>query len=144
MRRCIRHRGRSADPEALGSNLYSVVENPSEADESRGSSNVLLEELHHIGATGDVLDGCIIAAGLGAESEGGVEIARTLECERMHRSPSTHRADDLGRVLVATGQDLRQCLEHRRLRAHVAEHRRELAADRPAADHDRGLGHAVA
>ena len=44
--------------------------------------------------------------------------------------------DDVGDVVVAAGQDLRQRLEDRHLRAEVGEHRGELAADRAAADDD--------
>ena len=50
--------------------------------------------------------------------------------------------DDLGRVFVASGQDLGQRLEHGRLRAEVSHHRCELATDRTAADDHRGLGQA--
>ena len=50
-------------------------------------------------------------------------------------APLLERAqDDLGDVLVAAGQDLRQRLEDRDLGAEVAHHRRELAADGAAAD----------
>ena len=52
-----------------------------------------------------------------------------LAPERLH--------DHVGDVLVAARQDLRQPLEDRHLRAEVGEHRRELAPDGTATDHDR-------
>ena len=50
---------------------------------------------------------------------------------------------DLRDVFVQAGQDLRQRLEDRDLRAEVAHHRCELTPDGAAPDHDRGTGKLV-
>jgi hypothetical protein len=69
--RHVRHRSGRADPEAFWSDLDAVVEKPCEADQPLGPAHVLLQELHHIGAAGDVFGGRVIATGLGAQGERG-------------------------------------------------------------------------
>ena len=62
-------------------------------------------------------------------------------CPDLHPPLLERPLDDLRRVLVDAGQDLRQDLEHGHLAAHVGQHRGELATDRPAADDDGGSRH---
>ena len=95
----LRHRGGGADPEALRSGLDAVVEKAREADQPLGPANVFLEKLHHIGAAGDVFGGRVVAAGLGAQGEGGGEVARAFEGEGVHGSTSPHRTGGASRVL---------------------------------------------
>src|SRR6266487_4675006 len=99
MRRHIRHRGGSADPETERSKFYAVIEKTGEADEPSGPAHVLLQKLHHVGAAGDVFGGRIVAAGLSAQSQGGIKVARTFNSERVHGSTSAHRPGESNRVL---------------------------------------------
>src|SRR5947208_15541854 len=66
----------SAEPEALRSNLDAIVEKACEADQPLGPSHVFLQELHHVGAPGDVFGGCVVAAGLSAQSKRSWKITR--------------------------------------------------------------------
>src|SRR4051794_7631978 len=59
-------------------------ESSREADEPIGPPNEFLEELHHVGPTGDVFGGGVIAAGLSAKGECGSEVTRAFEGEGMH------------------------------------------------------------
>ena len=76
--------GGGADPEPLGARFYAVAEQAGEADEAVGPAHVLLQELHHVGAAGDVLDGSVVAAGLGTNGEPRGKIARAFEREGVH------------------------------------------------------------
>src|SRR2546423_7206275 len=91
-------RGR-AEPEALRSNLDAIVEKACEADQPLRPSHILLQKLHHIGATGDVFGGCVVAAGLSAQSKRSWKITRAFEDEGVHGSTSPHGAGDASRVL---------------------------------------------
>src|SRR5207248_10152943 len=86
VRRHLRHWCRSAEPQALPSDLDAPVEKACEGDQPLWPAHMLLQELNHIGAAGDVLGGCVVTAGLRAPSEGGGEIGRTFEREGMHGS----------------------------------------------------------
>ena len=93
------NRGGGAEPEALRSDVDAVVEEAREADQPLGAAHVLLQELHHVGAAGDVLGGRVVAAGLGARGEGGGQVARPFEGEGVHGSTLPHGAGGARRVL---------------------------------------------
>ena len=99
VRRHLRHGGGGAEPEALRSDFDAVVEKTCEADQPLGPAHVLLQELHHIGAAGDVFGGRVVAAGLGTEGKRGGEIARTFKGEGVHGSTSPHGTGCASRVL---------------------------------------------
>ena len=69
-----------------------------------------------------------------------VELVRAVDARdataglHLDAAPLEPAADGLGDLLVDAGEDLRQHLEERDLGADVDEERRELAADRAAAD----------
>ena len=88
----LRHGGGGAEPQALRAGFDAVVEKPREADQPLGPAHVFLQELHHVGAAGDVFGGRVVAAGLGAEGERGGEVARAFEGEGVHGSTSPHRS----------------------------------------------------
>jgi hypothetical protein len=71
----LRHRGRSAKAESLRPDLDAIIEKAREADQPLRPAHVLLQKLHHVGAAGDVLGRCIVAAGLCTQGECGFEIA---------------------------------------------------------------------
>ncbi len=76
-----------------------VVEKSREAHQPIGTADILLQQLHHVGAAGDVFGGCVVAAGLGAERERGSQIMRAFQGERVHGSTSPHGTSDASRVL---------------------------------------------
>jgi hypothetical protein len=82
----LRHRCRSAEPEALRPDLDTLVEKAREADEPLRPAHMLLQEVNHIGAAGDVLGGCVVTASLRAQGERGGKVMRTFEREGMHGS----------------------------------------------------------
>ena len=69
-------------------------------------------------------------------------VTRTPVCSLTPRLLND-RADDVGRLDVDAGQDARQRLEERHLAADVGQQRRELAADRAAADDQHAGRHLV-
>src|SRR5207245_1594901 len=80
----ISHRGGSAEPEALRSNLDALVEQARKAHQAPGTPHILLEQLNHIGPARDVFGRRVVAPSLSAQRERGVEVARTFESEGMH------------------------------------------------------------
>ena len=95
----LSHRGGGAEPEALRSDFDAIVEKAREAHQPLGPAHVFLQELHHVGAAGDVFGGRVVAAGLGAQGERGGKVARTFEGERVHGSTSPHGTGRASRVL---------------------------------------------
>ena len=79
VRRHLRHRGGGAEPEPLRPDVDAAVEEAREADQPLGPAHLFLQQLHHVGAAGDVLGGRVVAAGLGARGEGGGQVARPFE-----------------------------------------------------------------
>ena len=63
----FRHRSGSAEPETLRSKFDPVVEETRQADQAFRPANIFLQQLHHVGAAGDVFDGRVVASGLGAQ-----------------------------------------------------------------------------
>ena len=63
----LRHRGSSAEPEALCSSFDAVVKKAREADQPPGLAHIFLEELNHVGAARDVFRWRIVAARLSAQ-----------------------------------------------------------------------------
>ena len=66
------------------------VEKARKADQPLGPAHVFLQELHHVGAAGDVFGGRVVAAGLGAQREGSGQVARPFEREGVHGSTLPH------------------------------------------------------
>ena len=95
----LRHRGGGAEPQALRSDVDAVVEKAREADQPLGPAHVFLQKLHHVGAAGDVFGGRVVAAGLGAQGEGGGQVARAFKGEGVHGSTSPHGTGGASRVL---------------------------------------------
>src|SRR3546814_20236089 len=81
------------------SDVDAVVEEAREADQPLGPAHVFLQKLHHIGAAGDVFGRRVVAAGLGAQGEGGGQVARAFEGEGVHGSTSPHGTGCAGRLL---------------------------------------------
>ena len=81
----LRHRSGGTDPGTLWSNVDAVVEETREADQPLGPAYIFLQELHHVGAAGDVFRRRVVAAGLGAKGERSGEVSWTYKRERMHR-----------------------------------------------------------
>jgi hypothetical protein len=63
----ISHRGGSAEPEAVRSNVDAVVKKACKADQPPGLTHIFLEKLDHVGATRDVFRWRIVAARLSAQ-----------------------------------------------------------------------------
>ena len=72
---------------------------PARLTSRSGRRTYLLQELHHVGAAGDVFGGRVVAAGLGAQSEGGGQIARPFEGEGVHGSTLPHGTGGARRIL---------------------------------------------
>ena len=120
MGRYLRHCGGGANPQPLRSSVDATVEKPGEADQPVGSPHIFLQKLHHVGTAGDVLGGRVITAGLSLQGEGGGEIARAFEHERVHRSTSLARTSAGRHILdgrddVVVGAAAAQIAAHPRL-----------------------------
>jgi hypothetical protein len=80
------HGGGRPHPEPLRPDVDPVVEQASDTHQLFRPAHVLLQELQHIGAAGDVFDECVGAAGLWTESDGACQAAWPFQSEGVHIS----------------------------------------------------------
>ena len=74
----VGHRGGGTELKALRSDVDAVVEQTGQTHQLLGPPHILLQQLHHVGAAGDVLGRRVVATRLRAQREGGREVTWTF------------------------------------------------------------------
>ena len=79
MSRNVGHRGCGSEAQTSVVHFDTMIEKVRKAHQPARSPYVFLQQLHHVGAAGDVLDARIRAAGLRAKSKRSAKIARSFQ-----------------------------------------------------------------